>query len=51
MAKAENYRKIVFFSVLAYIVFLLAMFPLNVAYKLIDPKGLPVQVLAVSGTV
>jgi general secretion pathway protein N len=27
------------------------MFPLNVAYKLVDPKGLPVQVVAVSGTI
>jgi hypothetical protein len=27
------------------------MFPLNVAYKLVAPKGLPVQVVAVSGTI
>lgn len=50
MAKAVNNRKLVIFSVLAYVVFLLAMFPLNVIYKLVDPKGLPAQVIAVSGT-
>jgi len=26
------------------------MFPLNIAYKLIDPKGLPIKVVSVSGT-
>lgn len=51
MAKADNHRKLVFFCILAYLLFLTAMFPLNVAYKLVDPKGLPVQVLAVSGTI
>jgi general secretion pathway protein N len=51
VAKAKNNRKIVFFSVLAYFIFLIATFPLNVIYKLVDPKGLPVQVVAVSGTV
>jgi general secretion pathway protein N len=50
VAKAESNRKIVLFSVLAYVVFLLATFPLNVIYKLVDPKNLPVQILAVSGT-
>ncbi len=51
MAKALNHRKFVFFCILAYFIFLIVMFPLNVAYKLVDPKGLPVQVVAVSGTV
>lgn len=27
------------------------MFPLNVIYKILDPKGLPVEVLSVSGTI
>lgn len=51
MAAAKNNRTIIFFSILAYFVFLLAMFPLNVLYKLAEPKGLPVQVVAVSGTI
>jgi general secretion pathway protein N len=49
--QAKNNQKIVFFSILAYLMFLIATFPLNVIYKLADPKDLPVQVLAVSGTV
>ena len=51
MAQAKNNQKIVFFSILAYFIFLIATLPLNVIYKLVDPKDLPVQVLAVSGTV
>ena len=50
MAKAKTNRKLVVVSILAYFVCLLVMFPLNIAYKLIDPKGLPVKVVSVSGT-
>ena len=50
VAEAKSSRKLVVVSILAYFVFLLVMFPLNIAYKLIDPKGLPVQVVSVSGT-
>lgn len=51
MAKAVSNRKLIIFSVLAYLSFLLVMFPLNVIYKLVNPQGLPVQVVAVSGTI
>lgn len=51
MAKAKGNKKLIIVCVLAYIVFLMAMFPLNVIYKLVDPKGLPVEVLSVSGTI
>lgn len=50
MAKAKTNRKLVVVGVLAYLLFLLAMFPLNIAYKLLDPKGLPIKVVSVSGT-
>ena len=50
VAEAKKSRKIWIVSVLAYIVFLLAMFPINIAYQLLAPKNLPVQVVAVSGT-
>ena len=50
MAKAKGNKKLIIICVLAYFVFLMAMFPLNVIYKMADPKGLPVDVLAVSGT-
>lgn len=50
MAKAKGNKKLIIVCVLAYFVFLLVMFPLNVIYKILDPKGLPVDVLSVSGT-
>ncbi len=50
VAEAKKSRKIWVVSVLAYIVFLLVMFPINIAYQLIAPKNLPVKVVAVSGT-
>jgi len=50
VAKAKSSRKLVVVSILAYFICLLVMFPLNIAYKLIDPKGLPVKVVSVSGT-
>ena len=50
VAEAKSSRKLVVVSILAYFVFLLVMFPLNIAYKLIDPKDLPVEVVSVSGT-
>jgi general secretion pathway protein N len=49
--EAKKSRKILYVSILAYLVCLLAMFPINLAYKLISPKNLPVEVVAVSGTV
>jgi len=48
--EAKKSRKLLYVSVLAYFVFLVAMFPINIAYQLVNPKGLPVQVVAVSGT-
>ncbi len=48
--EAKKSRKLLYVSVLAYFVFLVAMFPINIAYQLVNPKGLPVQVMAVSGT-
>jgi general secretion pathway protein N len=50
VAKAKGNKRLIIVCVLAYFVFLMAMFPLNVIYQLADPKGLPVKVLAVSGT-
>ena len=50
VAKAKSSRKLVVVSILAYFVFLLAMFPLNIAYKLLNPQGLPVKIVSVSGT-
>ncbi len=49
--EAKKSRKILYVSLLAYLVCLLAMFPINIAYKLFSPKNLPVEVMAVSGTV
>ncbi len=50
VAKAKKSRKLLYVSVLAYFIFMLVMFPLNIAYKIIQPKNLPIQVVAVSGT-
>ncbi|MEY8247470.1 MAG: type II secretion system protein N [Bermanella sp.] len=48
--EVKKSRKLWYVSVLAYFVFLVALFPINIAYQLINPKNLPVQVVAVSGT-
>ncbi len=49
MAKASQNRTLWVVSILAYVVFLLAMLPLNIVYQAVNPK-LPIQVVAVTGT-
>lgn len=44
-----KHRRLIIVSILAYIVFLLAMLPLNLVYQWVKPT-LPVQVVSVSGT-
>lgn len=50
MAAQTRNRRLIIVGILAYVLFLLALFPINIAYKLIDPKGLPISVEALSGT-
>lgn len=50
MAAQKRNRSLIVVGILAYVVFLLALFPINIAYKLVEPKGLPVSVEALSGT-
>jgi len=50
VAKAPNNKKLIAISIVAYVVFLIALMPVNVVYKALAPKNLPVDVVAVSGT-
>lgn len=50
MAKAPNNKKLIAVSILAYLLFLVALLPINFVYKLLEPKGLPVEIIAVEGT-
>ncbi len=50
MAAQTRNRSLILVGILAYLVFLLALFPINIAYKLLNPQGLPVSVEALSGT-
>ena len=49
VAKASQNRTLWFVSILAYVIFLLAMLPLNIVYQAVNPK-LPIKVVAVTGT-
>lgn len=50
MAKAEGNRGLIAASIVAYLVCLIALTPLSVVYKLLALDNLPVEVVAVSGT-
>ena len=50
MAAQTRNRSLILVGILAYLVFLLALFPINIAYKILNPQGLPVSVEALSGT-
>jgi len=44
VAKAPNNKKLIAVSILAYLLFLVALLPINFVYKLVEPKGLPVEI-------
>ncbi len=48
-AKTRN-RWIIAVGILAYLFFLVALFPINMAHKLIKPEGLPVEIVGLTGT-
>jgi len=50
VAKAKGNKRLIAVSIVVYIVCLMALTPLNVVYRLVAPSHLPVEVLAVSGT-
>lgn len=51
MAKAQQNRKFIIIGVLAYLIFVLLMFPVNRIYQLLPAMPLPVEVVALNGTV
>jgi general secretion pathway protein N len=51
VAKAKGNRRLIAVCITVYIVCLIALMPLNVLYRVLEPSNLPVEVLAVSGTV
>jgi len=51
VAKAKGNRGLIAVAVIVYIVSVLALTPVNVLYKYFAPKNLPVDVVALSGTV
>jgi general secretion pathway protein N len=50
VAKAKGNKSLIAVSIVVYIVCLIALMPLNVVYRAVAPSNLPVDVLAVSGT-
>ena len=50
MAKAKGNKRLIAVSIVVYIVCLIVLMPLNVVYRVLAPSNLPVDVLAVSGT-
>ncbi|GAA6135147.1 hypothetical protein NBRC116188_19370 [Oceaniserpentilla sp. 4NH20-0058] len=50
MAKAEGNRGLIAVSIVVYLVCLIALTPLSVVHKFLAPENLPVEVVAVSGT-
>lgn len=50
MAKAQQNRKFIIVGIVAYIVFVLMMFPVNRIYQLLPNMPLPVEVVALNGT-
>ncbi|MFY0642546.1 MAG: type II secretion system protein N [Bermanella sp.] len=51
MAKAKGNRRLIAVCITVYFVCLIALMPLNVVYRVLAPTNLPVDVLAVSGTI
>jgi len=50
VAKAKGNRGLIAVSVIVYLVSVIALTPVNVLYKMFAPESLPVEVVAVSGT-
>ena len=50
VAKAKGNKRLIAVSIIIYVVCLIALTPLNVVYRALSPNNLPVDVLAVSGT-